>query len=292
MQGAALSQPLKEGECKINYGGDPRANVTENKFSVDAEAGFGLLVCNQKIGDRLSLKTQVIFGGCSTRIGLTGSGAKCEIGIYKGAMELELVDGFTQELAVSLPNAEACGGVNTSYICAGIGAELSSVSAKTELAGVGGGAKLAIGVGLGGDFKIDDGVISGSIDLKFLVGGSIEFSLDFPATGKFFYNVGESSYIFVQSGAVEIIKAAGPAIMDAAYFTGDAIEIVAGGSVFIVEGAAGIAIIIFEDIGGAIEDIFNGIGSGISSAVGAIIDIGESVVDGIGEAFGAIGGIF
>jgi len=38
VQGAALSQPLKEGECKINYGGDPSAKVTENKFSVGAEA--------------------------------------------------------------------------------------------------------------------------------------------------------------------------------------------------------------------------------------------------------------
>lgn len=292
VQGAALSQPLKEGECKINYGGDPSANVTENKFSVGAEAGFGLLVCNQKIGDRLTLKTQVIFGGCSTTIGLTGSGAKCEIGVYQGEMELELTEGFTQALKVQLPNAQACGGVNTSYICAKVGAELASVSAKTELVGVGGGAKLAIGVGLGADFKVEDGVISGSIDLKFLVGGSIEFSLDFPATGKFFYNVGESSYIFVQSGVVEIIKAAGPAIMDAAYFTGDAIEIVAGGSVFIVEGAAGIAIIVFEDIGGAIEDIFNGIANGIADAVGAIIDIGESVVDGIGEAFGSLGDLF
>lgn len=292
-QGAALNQPLKEGECSINYGD---ASVDNNEFSVSAQAGFGLLVCNQRIGDRLSLKTQVIFGGCSTTAGLTGLGAKCEAGIYKGKMALDLGEGFEQELEVKLPNAEACGGVNTSYVCAELSAELASVSAKAELAGVGGGAKLAIGVGIGGDFGIEDGVISGSIDLKFLVGGSIEFSLDYETTGKFFYNVGETSYIFVQNGAEELIKAAGPAIMDAANFTGDALEVVAGGSVFIVEGAGDIAIIVFEDIGGNIEIIFTEIASGLEDAAGAVagavIDIGESVVDGVGQAFDGVGDAF
>jgi Leucine-rich repeat (LRR) protein len=297
IQGSALAanKPLGPNECRVQY-----ADASAGKFSdagglsqgFEAQAEFGLLVCNHQLGDRLSLKTQMIYGGCETNAGNLGSAAKCEVGAYKGTFELDLGEGVTTELETSILSAEACGGISPTKTCATVGAELTSVAAGVGVVGLGAKGKLAVGVGIGANFGLDDGVLSGSIDLKFLIGGSIEFSIDFAETGEFFYKVGETSFVFVQNAGETVILAAGSGIIDAVNFTADAVEVVGGHAVYIAENIAGnaakAAVIVFEDVGKPIATVFTGIATGIAGlaeGVGTIIiDIGDGIITGVGGA--------
>lgn len=278
--------PLPQDQCTINYS---KADATRSKYNVGAEAEFGMLVCNIKLGDRASIRTQMIYGGCNATDGLNGASAKCEVGTFNAKLELDLSPAPNTTLGIKGPNAEACGGVSTSNVCANLGAEFASTSAKVEAIGVGGEAKLAIGVGAGADFSIEDGVISGKIDLKFLVGGSIEFSLDPAETGKAFYKVGESTYLFAEDAGEVIVLAAGPVIYDAASAASDGTRevanLAAGDAVYVASETGSAVVVIFEDVGEEMGVLFTSLSNAADSAVDGFVDFAGDVGDGIVDVF-------
>jgi len=277
---------LAQDQCTINYS---QADTTSTTYNVGAKAEFGMLVCNIKIGDRASVKMQAIYGGCDATDGLYGASAKCEVGLYSAELEVDLSPAPTTTLGMKGPNAELCGGVSSSNVCANVGAELASTSASVETIGVGAGAKLAIGVGAGADFSIENGVISGSIDLKFLVGGSIEFSLDPAETGRAFYKLGETSYLFAEDAGEFVVYAAGPAIYDAASVATDGVrdvaELTSGAAVYLASEAGATAVVVFEDTGEEIGSLFVDLANATANVV-------DGIVDGIGGALGSVGDWF
>jgi len=280
---------LALNQCTINYS---QTDTSVSNYNVSAKAEFGMLVCNVQLGDRASLRVQMIYGGCDVTDGLYGAGGKCEIGTFKTELEVDLFPAPTTTLAVSGPNAEVCGGVSASYLCANVGAELASTSGSVEAIGIGGGAKLAVGVSAGADFAIENGVISGSIDLAFIVGGSIEFSLDPAETGEAFYKLGEASYLFAEDAGEMLIYTAGPVVYDAASAVNsgvnDVVNVTASGAVYVASEAGNTAIVIFEDAGQAIGTLFTDLSSAAADVVNGVVDFGSGVVGDIGDFFGGL----
>ena len=305
LQGDQLdpATPIARDACVINYA---QADASLDRNNASASAEFGMLMCNVHISDRLSLRTQMIYGGCDATTGLGGTSAKCEVGLASSELEMDLtlIDGIpaSQTLAVKGPNASACGGVSTKNVCANVGAELASISQTVEVVGIGAGGKLAVGVGAGADFGIEDGVLSGEIELAFLVGGSVEFSLDPAETGKFFYKVGDTSYTFAGDAGEFVVFTAGPAVYDAALEVGGLVEDAAGEAGVVARAGGGEAVYFFagesgrqaffiftDNLTNTIGEIFTGLENAVTDlaegAIGVFVDIGNGIADGAGQVW-------
>jgi len=324
-QGSDLKAPnrqLEQDGCQINYD-PPKVEASTDEiydvpYQARAEVKYGFLTCNVQISDRLSLKMQVLYGGCSgsAGVGTLGVSGGCEVGLFKETLEADLTPPpplnvpTKADVTVKGPNANAKGsfGFKPDGLITGdkvgfdgeAGAELASVSASAEVSGIKGGGKLAIGVGIGGGMGIEDGVLSGEIKLAFLVGGSIEFSLDGAKAAKGFYKVGKTAYTFAGDAANEsgkfVVYTAGPAVYDAASQIGGAVEdeaekagrvvlTEAGEAVYFIAGADGKrTFLIFTDTAGrTIVAIFNALEDAATNlaegAVSGIVFLGNGLSD-------------
>jgi len=330
-QGSTLDDPnrkLEQDDCQINYG-PPTLDADTNEifdvpFQANARVEYGFLTCNVQLNDRLSMQMQVLYGGCEASGGLLGASASCEVGTFATTLEADLTPPppldipTSADVTVKGPNAAAGASFGFSPngimrgepagFSAGAGAELISTSASAEVAGVGAGGKLAIGVGAGADMGIKDGVISGEIKLAFLVGASIEFSVDVDevagnveSTARGFYKVGKTTYTFAGDAADAysdfVVFTAGPEVYDAASKIGGAVEDEAGKAGKVALTQAGQAVYFFagedgrrsffifvDSAGRTIAAIFTGLENAATDvaegAVGVIVDIGGGIADG------------
>ena len=296
------TEPLGPGECVSNYS---TSSSTREPGRVDGEAEYAALMCNVNLGDRVALKAQMIYGGCDGTAG-PGVSAECEAGLFETSLTMDLPSPIPDaELGAKGPNASACGGLSTKHVCGKVGAELASASGSVSLGGATGGAKLAIGVGAGADMSIEDGVISGEIDLKFIVGGSIEFSVDPEQVGMNLYKVGRTAWTYRETAGGFVVYTAGPAVFDAAAKLGGAVQdeaerkgkvvlTAAGQAVYFVGGSsAQESFVVFTEAAGKlIKDIFNLIETAAANAVadpvGSILGALGAVSDGVAWLWGLL----
>jgi hypothetical protein len=108
-------------------------------------------------------------------------------------------------------------------------------------------------------------------------------------TGKFFYKVGKSSYLFAENAGETIIFAAGPVIADAANLSSDTALLVGGEAVYYAEEAGKTTIVVFEDAGAGIGTIFTSIKNALAdvgdAVGGAVIDLGNGISSGASDAW-------
>lgn len=264
------SDTLKPGQCAVIY---PRADAE------DVAAEFGLLTCAVKLDDNVTLTSVAVFGGCDASDLSQGVGAACEIGV--GSQKMTIDHGGSQsEFNITGPSASACGSVSTERMCMNGGATIAStmftVTDKNNN-GIGIGLEAGIGAGLGGGYE--DGVLAGSVNLKFLVGGSLTFSVNVEDAGEVMLDGGRTGVIIVGKGVVGASEAEisfysdelGPGIQST---TGDVVMVAEQGGQAMVDFTEKTG----QDIGTAFEsgarDIADGAGKAASDVGRAIVSFG------------------
>ncbi len=163
---------LGRNQCTILY-----ANASLNDISAEA----GVLACTTSLanGD-IKLTTQVLYGGCDVARLDQGVGSRCEVGTAKQDLRIRLSDNppIYNDVNLSGPKAHECTAVSSENICMGMGADVASASyGFKNKNGTGLGFGVAVGVGAGLSSEFEDGVLSGSIDLKLGIGVSLEYSI-------------------------------------------------------------------------------------------------------------------
>ncbi|MEM7234181.1 MAG: FG-GAP and VCBS repeat-containing protein [Planctomycetota bacterium] len=240
---------LLPGECELIY---------DSFDSDDYSANFGTLACLEEIDvggvATVELRQQLVYGGCDlANKGPTLGGSNCELGYFKGEYSVDVL-GVTQTLTLEGPKVSSCGAVSAEFTCARVGATLASVSRAMMIGDSGIGAGLSIGVGAGGSIGIEDGVISGSIDLRGGLGITIEFSLDAQGSVNFIARHGTTGYIFLRDNAGDVVISAGEAVIDAVNAVNDTGGVIVEGIGEGVEYIAGEVEAIGEEVIGAVED--------------------------------------
>jgi len=191
---------LQTGECTIVY---PNASAGSN----NVKAELGVLMCAQKIGDNVTVSSTIIQGGCTAGVSM-GAGGQCKVGVLQNKLEVEF-DGGTIDLNVNGPSASACASASPELVCFSAGATLAETSfGVTDDNGNGVGMGVSVGVGYGLDTQYEDGVISGSLDLKLGVGASINYSVNAGQAVDGVATVGETGYVLVKHE----VKAVGAAV--------------------------------------------------------------------------------
>lgn len=189
---------ISDSQCKINY-----PSYDEKDVSVD----IGALVCEHKFGDRVTLTSQPIYGGCDVaNAKLQIGGVQCKIGTLSNQLDVEIVDGAKAGFTVEGPAANACASISTEFLCANAGATWADASVGvTDKYGSGIGVGVSAGVGAGISGKVEDGIISGSVDIKAIAGGSVNFSFNYEKTAEDYvtvYNTGRTGFAKTAKGIV------------------------------------------------------------------------------------------
>jgi co-chaperonin GroES (HSP10) len=171
--------------------------VYANASKKDQSAEFGLLMTATKIGDNVTLNSAAVYGGCDANT-KTGIGADCEAGVGSQNLTVEFPGGQT-DFNVQGPSVNGCGEVSMDKLCANAGATLASTSySVTDSRGNGVGIGVSTGVGAGLDGGYEDGIISGSIRLRFIAGGSISFSINERDARTKVIKAGKAGYVFAK----------------------------------------------------------------------------------------------
>ncbi len=183
---------LRPNQCAVLY---PRADPN------DISAEFAVMTCAVKLGDRVSIKTAAVHGGCdASRVGTQGPGGACEIGVARQQLTVDLGRGNSLRYNVSGPSANACGSLSTERVCGGVGASLASESIGVkDKDGNGLGMGVSVGVGAGGGAHYEDGVLSTRLKLKVLAGGEINVSLNLRQTQSHLVRGGATAFLFVRN---------------------------------------------------------------------------------------------
>lgn len=189
---------ISDSQCKINY-----PSYDNEDVSVD----IGSLVCAHKFGDRVTLTTQPIYGGCDVaNAKLQIGGIKCEIGSLSNQLDVEIVDGATAGFTVEGPGAGVCTSISTEMLCADAGALWAEASIGiTDKYGSGIGVGVSAGVGAGLSGRVEDGIISGSVNIKAIAGASVNFSFNYEKTAEDYvtaYNAGRTGFAKSATGIV------------------------------------------------------------------------------------------
>jgi len=295
----ASSQPLKENECEMSW--------TDAK---GAKAGIGTMTCLKRKQGGLSLEMQGIYGGCGLSksdvpVGSVPVNGICSAGVFRETIEVT-VGGVTQTTKAGFATADACNTISFSGgpTCVGASANLASVSQTYTVNGTGVGAGLSAGVGLEAGGSVKDGVISGSVDVAFIAGVSVEFSVNYEAlarggaagvakTRDFLIKNGATSVVFVGDNAVGGVVAAGSALFDAYNSLSGVQKTAVGDAVYIaVGGTSAAAVIITKKVleSKTTDQVISGVESGLIAVGGVVEDTGEAIIDigeGIGQGVGA-----
>lgn len=160
---------ISEGECTTLYPESDRDDIAAN---------FGALVCAERIDDRVVITSVAVYGGCDV-VENNGAGSTCTIGTLKNELQIDLGNGVTETFEIAGPKAEYCSGVSEEFTC--INAGVTAAEAKLSFSSKNGssaGAGVAIGLGAGANGSYEDGTVSISMDLKLLVGVSIDLSVN------------------------------------------------------------------------------------------------------------------
>ncbi|MEY3443837.1 MAG: hypothetical protein RLZZ519_2118 [Bacteroidota bacterium] len=185
---------LKPNQCAVF---NPK--VSTDGSAVSAE--FGCLVCATKINDNVTLNTAAIYGGCNASAS-NGAGGACEVGVASSDLYVD-AGGATTHFSVKGPSASACGSVSADKCCANVGASYASTSISIrDDAGNGIGIGVDAGVGAGISGSYEDGVVSFGVNLKFLAGGSITFSVNPADLGTKAIKGGSAAYIYTKGKLV------------------------------------------------------------------------------------------
>ncbi len=250
---------VERNQCVVAHrkATDSSAYTRDGFSQINASAKVALLSCNVVTLDgRLTIKTQVLYGGCAGTAGVAGIGAQCEFGVSKAETSFNagpppFKPGDVKVTATaSLPKAKACAEVTLTNLCAGAEASLADVSAGLEVGGVGASAGVSAG-SIGGklQFGWEDGAITTSAGLAFGVGGEINFSVNPGKTVDSFVRLGETSYTWTETGGKFVIYTAGPAVYDAAGDVASAVRGASGEVVDIAKSGAGDAVHFFTETG-------------------------------------------
>lgn len=188
---------LRPNECALVF-----ANANADDISAD----FGLLMCATKLGDNVELRSELIYGGCDASNPLNeGLGAKCEVGVASNDLKIEFPGGESN-FNIQGPAASACGAASSEMVCANAGATLASGGFQvSDDKGSGFGLALEAGIGAGLSGGYEDGILSASLNLKFIAGASISFSINLEDAGEKIIKAGEDAVIIVGG---EIVKGA------------------------------------------------------------------------------------
>lgn len=251
--------PLVDKQCELTY---PSADAD------DLSVNFGTLSCVVTGPGGTRIIQQVVYGGCDlANKGVPGGGiggAQCEIGLVRQQLEIDVGGGVKQTITIEGPNANACGAVSVEFTCARFGADFASSSMSTMVGDTGIGAGVGLGFAAGASFGIEDGVISGSFEARFIVGISIEFSID----GGLLLEHGETGFVFIVESTEVAVISAGEAIIDLANTinaTGD---------------------VVVRGIGEGVEFIAGEIAGGVEYIGEEVVDLVEDGVDAIADLFG------
>jgi len=254
-----LNPEIGADKCVLGYGDtDTDSGDSLDGFNqYQASGKMALLACNyQALDGRVTIKMQAVYGGCAGTAGVAGIGARCEVGLFKASTEFIISEEppVSMDAEVSGPKASGCAEVTLTNFCAGAQASLADASVGAEVGGVGASTGVSAG-SIGGRLQAgwEDGAITASVGVEFLVGVEFEVSINPEEVGETiiwtaenFVVVGETSFTWAKNGAGAledgggfVIYTAGPAIYGAA---GD----VADGAYDITQTAAGEAIKFFD----------------------------------------------
>ncbi len=171
--------------------------VYPNSGNRNVSAKFGLLMSAVQVGNNISLNSVAVYGGCGA-LASQGLGANCDAGVYSQDLAVKFKGGQS-DYNVQGPSLSACGALSANKLCANTGVTLASESFNvTDKNGNGIGIGLSAGVGAGIDGGYEDGIISGSINLKYIAGGSISFSLNVQDVGTKVMKAGKTGYVFAE----------------------------------------------------------------------------------------------
>ncbi|MFN8398207.1 MAG: RICIN domain-containing protein, partial [Bacteroidia bacterium] len=174
--------------------------VFNPKVSADgsaASAQMGCLVCATQISDNVTLNTAAVYGACDASLS-NGAGGACEIAVATSDLYVK-ANGTNTHFSVKGPSASACGSISADRMCANTGATWASTSVMvTDDAGNGIGIGVDNGVGAGINGAYEDGVLSFGVNLKFLAGGSITFSVNPQDLGTKLIKGGSAAYIYTK----------------------------------------------------------------------------------------------
>lgn len=292
---------LGKGECTIFY-----ANADRDDISAEA----GVLTCAVELenGD-IQLSIQALYGGCDVARLDQGVGSRCEVGVVKEDLRLRLSDNpaVYNDINVTGPNAHECTALSSENICAGFGADVASASYgfKNEN-GTGLGVGVAVGVGAGVSSNFEDGVLSGSVNLKIGIGISIDYSIsgdDVLQVVKLAENGWieiEGEVVAVGNKSIEAFEDVGDVVVDVGGEVVTGLEI-AGETIIasaedvgqevetFVEDVGETFVDVANDAGTFIDDTANEIGNGAASGAKAVAkgfsDAGGAVVNFVGGWF-------
>lgn len=185
------SDDIRPNECTIVY---PEANSNRNS----ASAEMGLLTCATKVNDDVTLKSTAIYGGCGASVN-NGAGASCEAGVVSGDVTVKIDNQRDAKFNVKGPNAGACASVSADKFCANAGADVAASSFEvTDSRGNGIGVGVSAGIGAGFSGGYENGIISAGVNIKFLAGGSLSFSLNVGDAGSTIAKAGRTGYVLVK----------------------------------------------------------------------------------------------
>ncbi|MGA9573570.1 MAG: hypothetical protein WBS20_06450, partial [Lysobacterales bacterium] len=251
-----LDPKIGPNKCVLGYG-DADASGTDSVDGFNqyrATGKMALLACNYQVGNPpvIKLKMQAVYGGCAGTAGVAGAGAKCEAGLFKASTEFIISEEPPVNVMaeVSGPRVKGCAEVTLTNFCAGAEASLADASAGAEIGGVGASTGVSAG-GFGGRLQggWEDGAITASVGIEFIVGVEFEVSVNPEEVGKTFILVGETSYTWGKKGGEFVVFTAGPAIYGtASKGAKDASKI--------ARTVAGDAVNFFEDTGDTAEQAY------------------------------------
>ncbi len=185
------SSNIQPNQCTIVY---PSAKSNSNSASAD----MGLLTCATKVNDDVSLKTTAVYGGCGASAN-NGAGAECEAGVASQDVTVRIDNSRNAKFNVKGPTAGACASVSPDKFCANAGADVAASSFEvTDSRGNGIGVGVSAGIGAGFSGGYENGIISAGINIKFLAGGSLSFSLNVGDAGSSIAKAGRTGYVLVK----------------------------------------------------------------------------------------------
>jgi hypothetical protein len=276
-------------ECTILYAGADRNDVS-------AEAG--VLACNTQLanGD-IELKTQAVYGGCDVARPDTGQGvgSRCEVGVASGNLRIKLSENpaIFNESEVNLLQAKECTALSAENTCFGASAEYASASYGFKNAnGTGLAGGVSIGVGAGFNHELEDGVLSGSVDLKAGLGFSIQYSVSVDDV-KSTYKLGKSAWLESEGKLVAVgdktlvtFEGVGEDVVE----VGDqvAVELEIGGKSVLAtvnDIGSGVLSVVneaetaFATVANGAETLASDIGTGITNIGKGVSDVGGKIVN-------------
>jgi hypothetical protein len=251
------SAQLGSNECNILYAsGD----------GDDISAEVGVLNCTQEFANgEIKLTVQVLYGGCDVARLDQGIGSQCAVGLVSEELTLRLSNNPLVEEVINVagPAASECTAISSENTCFGAGATVASASIGVKNAnGSGIGAGVSVGVGAGFGTQFQDGVLSGSIDLKIGLGISIDYSVSGDDVLEVI-SLGDSGWI----ASDDEIIAVGNKGIDAFEGFGEDVYQFGDNAIVEVESAGEELLVFTEDTGQSVDSVFKTIEKAASDAV-------------------------